>query len=96
LASGALTGFAAGALFGAFWGIGYGDAVHGPSPAVMAGTVLGGLGLVIGMATSRGEKVESVIPFAGLTVQAADERWDALRARSREGRLKETAKRPGP
>lgn len=96
MASSALTGFTAGALFGVFWGISYGDAVHGPSPAVTAGTVLGGLGLVIGMATSRGEKVESVIPFAGLTGPAADERWNALGDHSREGRLKETVKRPGP
>lgn len=96
MASGALTGFTAGALFGVFWGIGYGDAVHGPSPSVTAGTVLGGLGLVIGMATSRGEKVESVIPFAGPAGPAADERWNALGDHSREGRLKETVKRPGP
>jgi len=96
-ASGALTGFTTGALVGVVWGVGHGDdGVHGISTPVTAGAILGGLGLVIGMASSRAEKAESVIQFAGLTGPAVDERWNALGAYSREGRLKATAKRPGP
>jgi hypothetical protein len=83
MASGALTGFTAGVLAGVSWGISYGDShAHGIPPSVQAGAFAGGLGLIIGMAVSRGEKVESVISFAGLTGPDADERWNALRAYS--------------
>ena len=94
MASGALTGFTAGVLAGVSWGISYGDsAVHGIRTPVTAGAFAGGLGLIIGMAVSRGEKVESVIPFAGLTGPDADERWNALRAYSREERRAEAVRR---
>lgn len=92
-ASGALTGFTIGALVGVAWGGSAG--VDSRSQCIM-GAIHGGLGLVIGMVASRGEKVETVIPFAELAGPAANERWIALRAYSREGRLKATAKRPGP
>jgi hypothetical protein len=90
--SGAFTGLTIGALAGAGWGAN--ARVTGGTSSMAA--ICGGLGLVIGMVVSRAGKVESVIQFAGLTGPAADERWNALRAHSREGRLKTTAKRPGP
>jgi hypothetical protein len=91
-ASGALTGLTIGTLAGVAWG---GSArVSGATSAM--GTICGGLGLVIGMVSSRAGKAESIIQFTGLTGPAADERWNALGAYSREGRLKATAKRPGP
>ena len=94
MASGALTGFTAGALLGVMWGLGRGpDAIHG-HPSVPAGAVAGGLGLVIGMAAGRGEKVESVVPLAGLTGPADDERWNALGAHSREGRRAKLTRSP--
>ncbi|MCU0243678.1 MAG: hypothetical protein MUE80_02800 [Acidobacteria bacterium] len=87
MASSALKGFIFGALPGVAWGISYGDSVvHGIRTPVKAGAVTGILGLAIGMAVSRGEKAESVIPFAGLDGPAADENWNALRALSREVR----------
>ena len=92
-ASGALTGFTIGALVGVAWGGSAG--VDSRSQCIM-GAIHGGLGLVIGMVASRGEKVETVIPFAELAGPAANERWIALGAYSREGRLKTTAKRSGP
>ena len=91
-ASGALTGFTIGALVGVAWG---GSARVSGSTSSM-GAICGGLGLVIGMVSSRAEKAESVIQFTGLTGPAADERWNALGTYSREGRLKATAKRLGP
>jgi len=93
--SGALTGFTIGALLGAVWMRHDGGVMEDISTPVKAGAILGGLGLVIGMVASRGEKVEAVIPFAELAGPAANETWIALRAHSREGRLKATAKRPG-
>jgi hypothetical protein len=94
MASGALTGFTTGALLGVMWGLDRGpDAIHG-HPAVPAGAVAGGLGLVIGMAAGRGEKVESVVPLAGLTGPAADERWNALGAYSRVGRRAKLTRSP--
>jgi hypothetical protein len=93
-ASGALTGFTIGAALGIAWGIARGpDPIHG-HPAIPAGAVGGGLGLIIGLATSRGEKVESVVALAGLAGPAADEKWNTLRARSREGRRGAAARRP--
>jgi len=91
-ASGALTGFTTGALVGVIWTAGAKDDRY----QRLSGVIFGGLGLVIGMVASRGEKVETIIPFAELAGPAADERWIALRAHSREGRLKATAKRPEP
>ena len=95
-ASGALTGFTIGALVGVVWMRHDGGVMEEISTPVKAGAICGGLGLVIGMVAGRGEKVENVIPFAELAGPAADERWIALGAYSREGRLKATAKRPGP
>ena len=92
-ARGALTGFATGAMIGIFLGITNDDHFHA-SPAVPVGAVAGGLGLVIGLATSRGAKVESVVPLAGLAGPAADERWNALRAHSREGARPKISQRP--
>ena len=90
MASSALTGFVFGALPGVAWGISYGDSVvHGIRTPVKAGAFTGGIGLLIGLAVSRGEKAESVIPLAGLDGPAADERWNALSAHSREYRRSE-------
>lgn len=87
MASGALKGFVFGALPGVAWGISYGDSgTHGIRTPVKAGAFCGVLGLAIGMAVSRGEKAESIIPFAGVDGPAADDNWNALRAHSREGR----------
>lgn len=94
MASSALAGFTFGALAGVSWGIGYGDShAHGLPPSVKAGAFAGGLGLVIGIGVSRREKVESFIPFAGLTGPGADENWDRLRAYSREERRAEAVRR---
>jgi len=90
--SGALTGLTTGAIVGVVWSAGAKDDRY----QRLSGVIFGGLGLVIGMVASRGEKVEAVIPFAELAGPAANERWIALGAYSREGRLKATAKRPGP
>ena len=90
--SGALTGLTIGALVG----VATGAAADETGLQRYYGTIFGGLGLVIGMVSSRAEKAESVIQFAGLTGPAIDERWNALGAYSREGRLKTTAKRPLP
>jgi len=84
-ARGALSGFVTGAMIGIFLGITNDDHSHA-SPAVPVGAVAGGLGLLIGVAFSRGEKIESAVPLAGLAGPAADERWNALRAHSRVGR----------
>ena len=92
-ASGALTGFTTGAMIGIFLGITNDDSYHS-SPAVPLGAVAGGLGFVIGLAASRGERVESVVPLAGLTGPAADERWNALGAHSREGRRAKLTRSP--
>ena len=94
-ASGALTGFTFGALLGVIWTRG-GAPVSELTTPVKGGAIFGGLGLVIGMVASRGEKVETVIPLAALAGPAANERWNALRAYSREGRLKTAAKKLGP
>lgn len=87
MASSALKGFIFGALPGVAWGISYGDSgAHGIRTPVKAGAFTGGIGLLIGLAVGRGEKAESVIPFAGLDGPAADENWSVLRALSREVR----------
>lgn len=86
-ASSALKGFIFGALPGVALGVAYGDSgTHGLETPRKAAAFTGALGLVIGMAAGHGEKVDSVIPFAGLDGPAADERWNALRALSREVR----------
>jgi hypothetical protein len=89
----ALTGFAYGAMAGILLGLTYHDSGHS-SPAVPLGAVAGGLGLIIGVAARRGEKVESVVPLAGLTGPAADERWNALGAYSRVGRRAKLTRSP--
>lgn len=94
MASGALEGFTIGALWGVVLGVARGpDSIHG-HPAIPIGAAGGGLGLIIGLAASRGEKVESVVGLAGLAGPAADEKWYTLRARSREGRRAAAARRP--
>jgi len=90
--SGALTGLTIGTLVG----VAVGAAADEPGLQRYYGTGFGGLGLVIGMVSSRAEKALSVIQFAGLAGPVADERWNELGAYSREGRLKAPAKRPGP
>ena len=90
MASSALRGFILGALPGVAWGINYGDSgVHGIRTPVKAGAFTGGIGLLIGLAVGHGEKVDSVVPFAGLDGPAADGNWNALRAHSRENRRSE-------
>jgi len=87
MASSALKGFIFGALAGVSWGVTYSDAhVHHIPTPVKAGAFTGVLGLAIGMAVSRGEKVESVIPLAGPSGLVADDSWNALRDYSREVR----------
>ena len=90
--SGALMGLTIGALAG----VGMGAAAETTGAQRRLGTLFGGMGLVIGIVSGRAEKAQSVIQFTGLTGPAADERWNALGAYSREGRLKTTAKRPLP
>jgi hypothetical protein len=90
----ALTGFAYGAMAGILLGLTYNDNSSHASPAVPLGAVAGGLGLIIGVAARRGEKVESVVPLAGLTGPAADERWNALGAYSRVGRRAKVTRSP--
>lgn len=97
MASSALKGFIFGALAGVSWGVTYSDAhVHHIPTPVKAGAFTGVLGLAIGMAVARGEKVESVVPLADLGEPAANGNWEKLVPYSRAERQKTTAKRPRP
>jgi hypothetical protein len=86
--TGTIVGFLAGATAGALWGVARGpDPIHG-HPALIAGSVAGGLGALIGQLVSRGGGVDSTLVFAGTSSPAADENWDRLRAYSRESRMR--------